>query len=524
MSYFGPVANAVDVHEVEYRERLQKALGADYELRDLIGRGGFGAVYAAWDRKLERDVAVKALRHDMFPTRLVLERFQREARSVAKLRHPHILPVYSVGEGDGLAFMVMPLIKGESLAAHLKHAPPLSIDEALRITTEVARALEAAHRLGIIHRDVKPENILLEGDERIALLADFGIAKSAGGEGSITGTGIAVGSPHYMSPEQASADKTLDARSDVYSLGAVAYEMLAGRKTFDAGNYQQLLVQQFTTEPSPLRTVAPAVPAPIANVVMQALARDPAARWQSAADFAKSLADASPSRAMTEREEPSWFARRGIVLWVLWVFGGISTAVVLPLIDIANATGSADGLSSAIMLVRRPLVLLITGTFAALILELAISSVLARRRGVSSDAVRRAAFGQPRWWQAWYPRSVRAPDNVWDQMPFAMRAARTIVWLSLASIPALALFVFVVPSMASLAAGAGIPLPLPTRIAIAASAIALQGLAIGLIVAALLVGLSAMRRRVPLLEAIRLTFTWRRANWDTPAGRKLLTA
>ena len=515
------MTSAVDAHEVEYRERLQKALGADYELRDLIGRGGFGAVYAAWDRKLERDVAVKALRHDLFPTPLVLERFQREARAVAKLRHPHILPVYTVGEGYGLAFMVMPLIKGESLAARLKRSSPLPPAEAVRITSEIARALDAAHRVGIVHRDVKPENILLEGDEQLALLADFGIAKVAEADGTITGTGIAIGSPHYMSPEQSSADRTLDARSDVYSLGAVAYEMLSGRKTFNAGNYQQLIVQQFTSEPTPLHASAPGLPHALADAVMRALARDPEARWQSAADFAKSLTDASPARAATEREEPSWFARRGIVLWVLWVFGGISTAVVLPLVDIANATGNAVGLSSAILLVRRPLVLLITGTFAALILELAISSVLARRRGVSIDAVRLAAFGQPRWWQTWYPRSVRAPDNVWDQMPFAMRAARTIVWLALASIPALALFVFVVPPMASLAAGAGIPLPLPTRLAIAASAIALQGLGIGLTVAALLVVLSAVRRRVPLLEVIRLTFTWRREHWETPTGRAL---
>jgi serine/threonine protein kinase len=227
------VSPGIDVHEVEYRERLQGALGADYELRDLIGRGGFGAVYAAWDPKLEREVAVKALRHDLFPTRLVLERFQREAKSVAKLRHPHILPVYSVGDGDGLAFMVMPYIKGESLAARLKRGP-VGVDEAMRITIEIARALDAAHRVGIIHRDVKPENILLDGDEPIALLADFGVAKVAEGDGSITGT-----------------------------------EMLAGRRPYEADSYQQLIVLQFTSEPPPLREAAPGVPQPIADVVMR---------------------------------------------------------------------------------------------------------------------------------------------------------------------------------------------------------------------------------------------------------------
>ncbi len=509
---------------MEYRERLQHALGAGYELRDLIGRGGFGAVYAAWDRKLERDVAVKALRHDLFPTRLVVERFQREARSVAKLRHPHILPVYSIGEGDGLAFMVMPLVKGESLAARLRRSPPLTIDEAVRIATEIARALEAAHRVGIIHRDVKPENILLEGDERTALLADFGIAKIAEGDGSITGTGIAVGSPHYMSPEQASADQTLDARSDVYSLGAVAYEMLAGRRPFDAATFQQLLVMQFTTEPAPLGAVAPAVPAPIADLVMKALAREPIARWQSAGEFAGVLAaESSPKRATTEREEPSWFARRGIVLWVLWVFGGLSTAAILPLMDMANAD-ARGGVLRSIELVRRPLVLLVAGTLAALILELVVSRVLGRRRGLSREAVRWASFGQPPWWQAWYPRSVRAADNIWDEMPPAIRVARTIIWFALASIPALVLFFFVVPPLADLAAGANIPLPLPTRIAIVASDRALQTLAVGLVIAALLIIWSAIRRGVPLLDVVRLLFTWRRHEWDTPSGRRLLAS
>lgn len=509
---------------MEYRERLQHALGADYELREQIGRGGFGAVYAAWDRKLERDVAVKALRHDLFPTRVVLERFQREARSVAKLRHPHILPVYGIGEGDGLAFMVMPLIKGESLAARLKRAPSLGTDECLRIATEIGRALDAAHRVGIIHRDVKPENILLEGEERTALLADFGIAKIDEGEGNITGTGITVGSPYYMSPEQASAERTLDARSDVYSLGAVTYEMLAGRKTFEAPNFQQLLVKQLTSEPVPLATIAPAVPAAIGSAVMRALAREPAERWPSAGEFSGALAAGmSPQRAAADREEPSWFARRGIVLWVLWVFGGISTAAILPLTDIAIASARV-GLLGSIELVRRPLVLLIVGTFVALMLELLVTYVLARREGLSRHAVRRLLFAQPAWWQTWYPRSLRAPDNIWDQMPLMLRIARTIVFLALASIPGLLLFLFVVPPLAELAEGARIPLALPTRIAIAASKGALKTVAMGLAFAAALVVWSTSRRGAPLLDAVRLLFTWRQREWDTPSGRKLLAA
>ena len=152
-----PVPNAVlDPDEADYRQRLQRALGPDFKLGERIGQGGFGSVYAARDLRLDREVAVKALRQDLFPTRAVLERFQLEARAVAKLRHPNILPVYAVGEGEGIAFMIMPLIRGESLATALEREGTLPPAEAVRIATGLARGLDAAHRLGIVHRDVKP--------------------------------------------------------------------------------------------------------------------------------------------------------------------------------------------------------------------------------------------------------------------------------------------------------------------------------------------------------------------------------
>ena len=514
------MSHTIDVHEVEYRKRLQTALGADYELRDLIGRGGFGVVYAAWDRKLERDVAVKALRHDLFPTRLVLERFQREAKSVAKLRHPNILPVYTVGEGDGLAFMVMPYIRGESLASRLRRGR-VGIDEAIRITIEIARALDAAHRLGIIHRDVKPENILLEGDEQVALLADFGVAKVAEADGSITGTGIAVGSPQYMSPEQGSADKTLDARSDVYSLGAVAYEMLAGRRTFEAESFQRLIVLQFTSEPPSLRETAPGIPQPIADAVMRALAREPAGRWQSAGDFARALMESSSQPTSLERDAPSWLARRGVPLWVVWQVGGVSTAAILPLLDMVSATGKA-GVLRGFGIVARPLALLAGGALVAGVGELVVSSLLARRRGISRETRRQLAFGQPRWWQAWYPRALRAPDNVWDQMPLGIRVGRSLVWLSLASMPAVMPFLLVVRPIADLVAGMNLPLPLPTRLVILATGMALPTIGVALFVAVAVVWSSAARAGVSVMDAVPLLFTWRRRNWSGPAALKLL--
>ena len=219
----------------QYRDRLQVALGEGYELRGVIGQGGFGTVYAAWDVGLEREVAIKVLRSDLYRTPDLIARFKREARAVAQLRHPNIVPVYSVGEAGGLTYFVMPLIKGSSLRDILESEGQLPIGESQRIVTEAAKALEAAHRAGIVHRDVKPENILLEGEDRHVQLMDFGIAKvAASDEVGLTGTGLIVGTPQYMSPEQASGERELDIRSDIYSLGVVAYRLLGGKLPFEA--------------------------------------------------------------------------------------------------------------------------------------------------------------------------------------------------------------------------------------------------------------------------------------------------
>jgi hypothetical protein len=227
-----------------------------------------------------------------------------------------------------------------------------------------------------------------------------------------------------------------------------------------------------------------------------------------------------PRRAVAERDEPSWFARRGIILWVLMMFGGISTAAILPLLDLVSAN-SRPGPLAGFRLVSRPLVILIMGTVAVLIVELVASNILAWRRGATCDARRRMSFGQPRWWQARYPKSLRATDNVWNQMPFAVRLARTIVWLAVVSIPAVVQFIFIVPPLADLVDGMKVPLPLPTRIAIAASRDALKALGAGLPIAAVLVSWSALRSRVPVFDVVRLLFSWRRNDWDSPSGRRL---
>jgi serine/threonine protein kinase len=213
----------------DYQRQLQDAIGKGYEIRDVIGQGGFGVVYSAWDVELHREVAVKAMRQVIFTTPGMLERFKREARAVARLQHPNIIPIYSVGESENLAYMIMPKIIGESLKATLVREKRLGVEDSRRILIEAARALHTAHEAGIVHRDVKPENILLEGEKRRVYLMDFGIAKTLEGEDQgLTGTGMVIGTPSFMSPEQASG-QTIDARSDLYSLGVVAFQMLAGR-------------------------------------------------------------------------------------------------------------------------------------------------------------------------------------------------------------------------------------------------------------------------------------------------------
>lgn len=297
----------------EHRERLQRALGTAYELRELVGQGGFGTVYAGWDVELERDVAIKALRFDLFPTPELIKRFKREARAVAKLRHPNIVPVYTVGEGEGLAYFIMPLIEGTSLRDVLEREETLPIDETCRILVEAANALEAAHQVGIVHRDIKPENILLEGEGRRVLLMDFGIAKAAtAGETGITGTGMIVGTPQYMSPEQATGERDIDGRSDIYSLGVVGYQLLSGQLPFDATSIQQLIYQHVATEPTDIRTVRSDIPPALGTAIMRCLAKSPDDRWANPAQFIEALEPRVDTGATTGSQTGELLVQTGL--------------------------------------------------------------------------------------------------------------------------------------------------------------------------------------------------------------------
>ena len=272
-------------------ERLQTALGPGYTVERELGSGGMATVYLARDVKHQRQVALKVLHPDLAVS-LGPERFRREITTAAQLQHPHILGVYDSGETTaGQLWFTMPYVEGESLRDRLRREGQLPVGDAIRITREVASALAYAHGRGIIHRDIKPENVLLTG-QGDALLADFGIARALSASATDTGltaTGLAVGTPQYMSPEQASGERTLDVRSDVYSLGALLYEMLAGEPPFTGPSAQAVIAKMLSSAPPSVRGVRPAVSANVDAAIQRALAPVPADRWPSASEFAHTL-------------------------------------------------------------------------------------------------------------------------------------------------------------------------------------------------------------------------------------------
>jgi serine/threonine-protein kinase len=297
--------------------RLAAALAGRYQIEHQLGAGGMATVYLARDVKHDREVALKVLRPELAAV-LGAERFLNEVRITARLDHPHIVTLIDSGESDGFLWYVLPYIRGESLRGKLERERQLGLEEALAITRQIAAALDFAHQRDVVHRDIKPENILLHEGE--AMLADFGIAlavKEAGGN-RLTETGLSLGTPQYMSPEQATGDRQLDARSDVYSLGAVLYEMLAGEPPVTGPTAQAMIAKLLTERPTRLRVVRDGVPEGVDLAVAKALAKTPADRFSSAGDFVAALQHATSAAA--RRSSATW-RRRTVLLAVAATLG-----------------------------------------------------------------------------------------------------------------------------------------------------------------------------------------------------------
>ena len=277
------------------RDRVEHAVGAFFEIEDEIGRGGMAVVYRARDVRLNRKVALKVLPPELAFRAEVKSRFLREAQMSAQLSHPNIVPIFTVDETDGVVFFSMGLVVGETLAQCLARAPRPPVATVRAMLREVADALAYAHARNVVHRDVKPDNILVDGATGHVMVSDFGIARAAEGESRLTVTGVAVGTPAYMSPEQAMGDREVDGRADIYALGVVGYQMLAGELPHQAANTPSMLMKHISERPRPLGEVRPDLPANLIHAIERAMAKGRDDRWPDASAFRDALAEGAPA-------------------------------------------------------------------------------------------------------------------------------------------------------------------------------------------------------------------------------------
>ncbi|MEO5800176.1 MAG: protein kinase [Gemmatimonadales bacterium] len=308
-------------------DRLVAALSRSYRIERELGAGGMATVYLAHDLKHDRDVAIKVLHPDLGAA-LGADRFLTEIRTTARLQHPHILPLLDSGEADGLLYYVMPLVTGETLRTRLERERQLPVEAAVLIAREVGDALGYAHGLGVIHRDIKPENILLQGGH--ALVADFGIAlavQTAGGT-RMTQTGLSLGTPQYMSPEQAMGERAIDARSDIYALGAVTYEMLVGEPPFTGPSVQAIVARIMTEQPRALSTQRRSIPAGVEDAVLTALEKLPADRFASAAEFTAALGDQGGTKRHTSARSVAAPTRRSPAVIAALTVAGVCLGLI----------------------------------------------------------------------------------------------------------------------------------------------------------------------------------------------------
>lgn len=492
------------------RATLEKALGAQYDILRLLGRGAMGAVYLAREKTLDRLVAVKVLPPETSDSSESRERFRREARTAAKLTHPNIVPLHAFGQVEDMMYFVMGYVRGESLDDRIRREARVSSEETRRILAEIADALDYAHRQGVVHRDIKPDNILIDDESGRPLLTDFGVAKARASGRTLTALGAAVGTPYYMSPEQASGEREIDGRSDLYSLGVTAYEMLAGERPFGGTDVGQLIAQHLTKEPAALNRVVPEVPDDLSNAIGRCLAKDPARRWSDG----KALSDAVASPAATDGDVP--FELRSL--------HGLAVRDTLVLIGAGYVTFGFvlwGGLSTSIEHVPVPLLLAFLFSIGPLD---AINELLrARRGGFQWQQISRVALQAPRWWSLWYPAPYRPPGDVWERLPVELRRPR--VFHCVAAVVAL---VVVIPLMMWMLSPPGILLLVRTPGAKPLAVIVVVGSTVFFAIHFVLADRRAKRfgREHGLDRRLTESLLWaplaRASFWQTPSVAKLL--
>ena len=469
----------------DLRATLESAVGQHYEIVSSIGHGSMGVVYLARERSLERFVAIKVLRPELALSPEGRERFRREARVAAQLSHPGILPLHAFGEVGGVWYFVMGYVRGATLAERLRMEGRLASDEARRILADLADAIDCAHRSGVIHRDIKPSNILIDADSGRAILADFGIAKIENADDRLTASGMVIGTPSFMSPEQAAGETAIDARSDIFSLGAVAYAMLSGGAPFGGAT----LARRRTNTPPDLATVSVDVSPALAAIVMRCLALDPAQRWPTARALLDALAlvdeGASTGLPSVARELPAFgpYALMWVTLWLTFAarpnrsIGDRALLVVISLIVPAGLLLHAWNVAGG---------------------------------GLPPSQIARVAFWPPEWWGMWWPRGLRRPSDLWKRLPWPARLVRSALSVFIVTLPALILtrqWVEVV-----------------TRAPVGWFGTTESALAIGAASIVVLAILWAYRQRLTAGETIRLLFgaTTMSPGWDSPALRRIL--
>lgn len=399
-----PAPATLQSQEDPLRHALEAKLGGQYRVLRLLGRGGMGAVYLARDLTLEREVAIKVVK-PVSDKQGMYDRFRREAKTAAKLSHPNIVPLHAFGEIDGMPYFVMGYVRGESLAERMRREGRLPEDEARRILYEVADALDHAHGQGVVHRDVKPDNVLLEDASGRALLTDFGIAKTMRSGETLTQYGSVVGTPHYMSPEQAAGRVDIDGRSDIYSLGVMAYAMLAGRLPFDGDSASDILSKHLTQEPPSLRSLAPTISDSTLQTVERCMAKDPARRWQDSRALKSTLGtieeDGLPDALEAVHGHGVAFVAIGAALLLL---------VWMVVIRMQHAPVAVLGIVGGTIL----------ASYVAIVAEL-------RFEGFPIALAQRVIWSEPGWWPNWYPRALRRRGNVWDRLPRSVRRLRLAI-------------------------------------------------------------------------------------------------